>query len=404
MDHEVIREHWDRRAVAQKCTFCVERIDPGLAAGKVPGIDPEATPACVNSCIAGALHFGDADDPDSNISKLLRDNRHTGMHEELGTGPGIYYLWERGQDDGPMPESPEMVADPVGLATVSPNLQTQWDWRAAANFILGGTGTGLLAAAALAGAFGTMIWPAAIIALGLVGVGLTCVWLEIGRPWRFLNVFRHPQRSWMTREALTALPFFGFGGLAWLLESLSLGAVAAACGLLFLYCQARILRAAKGIPVWRQPEIVPLIMITGLVEGTGFLAVLAVVAGGELTLLRPLGALLLGLVIVRFVLWRSYRAALGATGAPTTAFRALDGGILNLSASAQLVVVAGLAAGQFYAPVLAVAAGLALATGWAFKVTLITRAAFNQGYAINRMPARGGGSSRQGIKPGWTTA
>jgi phenylacetyl-CoA:acceptor oxidoreductase 27-kDa subunit len=81
--------------VATKCTFCVERIDAGLAKGLQPGVDPEATPACVNSCIASALHFGDADDPQSNISELLAENQSFRMHEDLETGPGFYYLWDK---------------------------------------------------------------------------------------------------------------------------------------------------------------------------------------------------------------------------------------------------------------------------------------------------------------------
>ncbi len=84
-----------RLAVATKCTFCVERIDDGLAQGLRPGVDPEATPACVNSCITQALAFGDLDDPQSNVSRLIAENHHVRMHEELGTGPGFYYLWDK---------------------------------------------------------------------------------------------------------------------------------------------------------------------------------------------------------------------------------------------------------------------------------------------------------------------
>ncbi len=89
-------QRFDERllGVAQKCTFCVDRIDTGLAKGLTPGIDPEATPACVNSCLSNALQFGDLDNPDSNISKLLKKNKSFRMHEELGTGPNIHYLWE----------------------------------------------------------------------------------------------------------------------------------------------------------------------------------------------------------------------------------------------------------------------------------------------------------------------
>jgi phenylacetyl-CoA:acceptor oxidoreductase subunit 1 len=83
-----------RLGVSTKCTFCSDRLDVARATGRTPGVDPEVTPACVNACIAGALHFGDRDDPDSNVSQLLRANVHFRMHEELGTDPGVYYLVE----------------------------------------------------------------------------------------------------------------------------------------------------------------------------------------------------------------------------------------------------------------------------------------------------------------------
>jgi phenylacetyl-CoA:acceptor oxidoreductase subunit 1 len=92
---ETARHDPRRLNVSTKCTFCVDRIDAGLERGLTPGEDPEATPACVNSCIAGALYFGDLDDPDSNVSQLLAENTYFRMHEELGTGPGFFYLWDR---------------------------------------------------------------------------------------------------------------------------------------------------------------------------------------------------------------------------------------------------------------------------------------------------------------------
>ncbi|ROR32497.1 4Fe-4S dicluster domain-containing protein [Inmirania thermothiophila] len=95
MEYEAAREDPRRLGVAQKCTFCSDRVDAGLARGLTPGVDPDATPACVNSCIAQALHFGDIEDPDSNVSRLLAENRYFRMHEELGTNPGFYYLWDR---------------------------------------------------------------------------------------------------------------------------------------------------------------------------------------------------------------------------------------------------------------------------------------------------------------------
>ena len=96
-ENEELREDEARRSVATKCSFCVERVDHGLAAGQKPGVDPEATPACVNACIAEALAFGDLDDPRSNVSQLLERNEHFRINEELGTGPGFFYLWDRKQ-------------------------------------------------------------------------------------------------------------------------------------------------------------------------------------------------------------------------------------------------------------------------------------------------------------------
>ncbi|MFP5465862.1 MAG: hypothetical protein ACLGHR_14000, partial [Gammaproteobacteria bacterium] len=45
-----------------------------------------------------------------------------------------------------------------------------------------------------------------LLGLALVGAGLVCVWLEIGRPLRALHVFVTPRTSWMSREAFTASP------------------------------------------------------------------------------------------------------------------------------------------------------------------------------------------------------
>ncbi|MDP6351491.1 MAG: 4Fe-4S dicluster domain-containing protein [Alphaproteobacteria bacterium] len=94
MAPEVARFDEARVAVATKCTFCVDRVDKAKENGLVPGVDQEVTPVCVNSCIAGALHFGDRDDPDSAVSSLLAENATFRMHEDLGTDPGFHYVWD----------------------------------------------------------------------------------------------------------------------------------------------------------------------------------------------------------------------------------------------------------------------------------------------------------------------
>jgi Fe-S-cluster-containing dehydrogenase component len=80
------------RGVAEKCSFCYQRIDRGLALGLTPGLDPDATPACCVVCPTGARMFGDLNDPESNVSRALSDHASFRLREDLGTGPRVYYL------------------------------------------------------------------------------------------------------------------------------------------------------------------------------------------------------------------------------------------------------------------------------------------------------------------------
>jgi phenylacetyl-CoA:acceptor oxidoreductase 27-kDa subunit len=76
----------------EKCNFCMERIDAGLKQGLKPGIDRDATPACVNTCQARAMTFGDLDDPESQVSLLIKEKDGFQLRPEYGTDPSIYYI------------------------------------------------------------------------------------------------------------------------------------------------------------------------------------------------------------------------------------------------------------------------------------------------------------------------
>jgi phenylacetyl-CoA:acceptor oxidoreductase subunit 2 len=240
--------------------------------------------------------------------------------------------------------------------------QRHWDARAAANFMLGGAGSGLLVFMALADIRAAA---ATALAAALVALGLGAVWLEIGRRLRALHVLFNPFTSWMTRESYAAL----------LLFPLAIGAIyapsaapfAAAVAALFLYCQARILRASKGIPAWRAPEVVALVVLTGLAEG----AALALLFS-ESELLRAAFVLA---VVARYVAWRRYRAA-----APSAALEAPGNALAWIGTLAAAALV-------FFAP--AIGGIAALATGWWLKLALVTRASFNQGFSLPHLPVRG---------------
>jgi len=75
-----------------KCNFCQERIDSGIQQGLKPGVDRQATPACAITCPVKARHFGNLDDPDSEVSKLIMVRKGYQLHPEWGTEPSVYYI------------------------------------------------------------------------------------------------------------------------------------------------------------------------------------------------------------------------------------------------------------------------------------------------------------------------
>ena len=87
------------RGVAEKCTFCFHRIDRGLAQGLMPGIDRQATPACVAACPTGARIFGDLNDPNSPVSLALARYPSVRLRNDLGTNPRVYYLPARREEE-----------------------------------------------------------------------------------------------------------------------------------------------------------------------------------------------------------------------------------------------------------------------------------------------------------------
>lgn len=85
------------KGVVEKCTFCHHRLiqakEDARAAGR--DLEPEDyVPACVQTCPAEAMVFGDLDDPFSAATAAAANPRGFRLMEDLGTRPKVVYLRE----------------------------------------------------------------------------------------------------------------------------------------------------------------------------------------------------------------------------------------------------------------------------------------------------------------------
>ena len=265
-------------------------------------------------------------------------------------------------------------------------LQTNWDWRAAANFMFGGGGGALLLAAAIAGSGASVRLPATLLGMALMGAGLTMVWFEIGRPWRAANVMFKPQNSWMAREAYVAGCAFLLAAGSVLFRLTWLPMAAGIAGIAFLYCQARILRAAKGVPAWREPSIVMLIVTTGLVEGIAYLVIV------QVAFAEPTGniqILLVGFLMLRLFAWFLYRGRLLSSDSPSQVIAALPKLGSRFVLFGHFLPVLFIAGSYLDSPFslinISISAILVVLSGWYLKFVLITRLAHVQGFGLGKL-------------------
>jgi len=68
------------KRVAQKCDFCLHRVQAGL------------NPACVEACPTGAMSFGDLMDPASPVARLLSERPSQSLKVSYGTNPQVFYV------------------------------------------------------------------------------------------------------------------------------------------------------------------------------------------------------------------------------------------------------------------------------------------------------------------------
>ncbi|WP_026977185.1 TAT-variant-translocated molybdopterin oxidoreductase [Flavobacterium tegetincola] len=82
------------RGVMEKCSMCIQMTQSTILAAKREGRmikDGEFQTACSAACSSGAMVFGDVNDKESKVAKLLEDDRMYHLLEHVGTKPNVQY-------------------------------------------------------------------------------------------------------------------------------------------------------------------------------------------------------------------------------------------------------------------------------------------------------------------------
>jgi len=99
------------RGVMEKCTYCIQRIANGRIAAERenrPVRDGEVITACQQACPAGAIVFGNLNDPDAEVTKIKQRQRNYQLLDDLNTRPRTSYLAVV-QNPNPDIEQPELT-------------------------------------------------------------------------------------------------------------------------------------------------------------------------------------------------------------------------------------------------------------------------------------------------------
>lgn len=110
------------RGVVEKCTFCHHRLmrakRQAYAEGRKALKEREYIPACAEACPAQAITFGDLNNPEHEVSRLIKSPNAFRLLERLQTKPKVYYLsskaWVRKMADNYLPDEFEHIKKAAG--------------------------------------------------------------------------------------------------------------------------------------------------------------------------------------------------------------------------------------------------------------------------------------------------
>lgn len=293
---------------AEKCNFCANRVENQLQ------------PSCVSVCPTECRIFGDLDDPDSEVAKIVQREAFMVRKPEKGTGPKVFYL---GADEAAIrPEiavRPFMFREgqaylrPIGSPEPDPHHpgsprvdydaphRKAWGFDLVLYLVTKGISTGAMFLSALLWLTGDRT-PLVGLAGPLVSVIfsiLTAVVLviDLERPGRFLYILTRPNwTSWMARGAFLLLAHGAIAGLWVLLYLLGWTAVLLALAPLALVAALAAtgytgLLFAQGLArdLWQGPQSTIDLIVLAAAEGSAAILIAAMFAGGDVATVRALG-------------------------------------------------------------------------------------------------------------------
>lgn len=259
---------------AEKCNFCAHRIDQGLE------------PACVVVCPEEAIIVGDLNDPESEVSQIIANQKVDVRKPEKATSPKLFYtgadestlspsaaeytgahMWSQQMEGYPVDGEQSSVKS-MSTSRVAYEVphKAPWDWRVAFYTWTKSIAAGLFMMFAFLGMLGYQLAPtwttavAVLAGLFLAITGLTLI-LELEHPKRFYRIFTRPQwRSWLVIGAFIIAAFSIILVLLFIAGVASLSTLAVALwwpgmilAVLTAIYTAFLFSQSKGRDLWQNP-------------------------------------------------------------------------------------------------------------------------------------------------------
>ena len=188
--------------------------------------------------------------------------------------------------------------------------QGAWGWQAAANFILGGAGTGFYLFSLIVMALEDSSFvlskqvPYGFLAPVLAAIGFLALTTKPGRPLRGVYLFGNIRQAWVSRETLFWTLFIPVATLDWFIQNPVIRVIAIVLSLAFMISQGAILYQIRAISGWNVFIIPVFFLSSGFASGAGMYLLTGNLSRSSVTLSTIL--IVLAILSINLVIWLLY--------------------------------------------------------------------------------------------------